>query len=398
MPDTEQSVTKKKACAERHMLSFFISLLFSSTLILTGCSTSGRINAARENFYLGRTQKAIENLRNASRDNNASILELMERGMAFQLASNYNESAKDFVAAAALANELDYYSITKGTASMVINDRVLNYSGAPYERTLLHSFAAKNFLAMSMWDDAAVEARNIADRLANLEGFPDDPYSHYLAGFCFEMISDNNSSRIEYRAASQLLSNIKIDEITGKIIPATTNKIPEGKYPDMEGELICFIGIGRGPTEYGSWNQKPCFGTTPYVEVYINNLYVGRSYIFTTTHDLMVKTQRKIAAMKTVKTVSRIAIKETIANEISEKNALLGELVRFLLLSLETTDVKRWETLPHWLEIARVPCPVDIKEYTLVLKGQNDVKISEIIVKKPLTHRWKIYFSLVRFL
>ena len=44
-------------------------------------------------------------------------------------------------------------------------------------------------------------------RLENLGGFPDDAFSRYLAGFCFEMIGDGENAALSYRYAATVLSN-----------------------------------------------------------------------------------------------------------------------------------------------------------------------------------------------
>ena len=247
---------------------------------------------------MGKPATSIENLQDVSRQDTAQVLQLMERGMAYQAAGNHKAATDDWLAAHGLANHLDYYSVTKGATSLMVNDRVLSFAGAPYERTLLHAFAAKSYMAMGLWDDAAVEARNMVDRLENLEGFPDDAYSRYLAGFCFEMIRDFNGSALEYKAAATMTDALRIDENTGALVMSSSNSPVVQRPQGPTGpELVCFVGIGRGPTEYGMWVQKAAWGPSPYAELYAGERYLGRSYIFTTTRQLMIDTQKKIAAL-----------------------------------------------------------------------------------------------------
>ena len=75
----------------------------------------------------------------------------------------YEKSARDYIAAADELERLETYSVSKGTATWVVNDTVQDFRGTPYERTLLHAFTAKDHLAMANWDDAAVEARDVVD-------------------------------------------------------------------------------------------------------------------------------------------------------------------------------------------------------------------------------------------
>lgn len=86
--------------------------------------------------------------------------------------------------------------MSKGVASWVVNDGVQNFRGAPFERTMVHVMAAKNYLALGEWDDAAAEARRIIKSLEpDIRGeYPEDAYSRYMAGFCLEMIDDDSNA------------------------------------------------------------------------------------------------------------------------------------------------------------------------------------------------------------
>ena len=166
----------------------FAILLSLVVFACGGCATSP-LKTARQDFYRGDYRKAAALLEADSSNQQDRVMVLMERGMVQQARGDYAGSIQDWRDAAQQAEQLDYYSLSRGTASYVVNDQVLAFRGAPYERTLLHAFAAKSYMAMGMWDDAAVEARNIIYRLEHLYGFPDDPYSHYLAGVCLEMVN-----------------------------------------------------------------------------------------------------------------------------------------------------------------------------------------------------------------
>lgn len=372
----------------------FSAVCVAMLLTLSGCVHSG-LYPARENFYLGRFDRASDNLSSLGNDKDNRILLLMERGTILQAQGKYKDSTRDWVEAWELSKELDYYSISRGAASLAVNERVKTFNGMPYERTLLHSFAAKSFIAMNMWDDAAVEARNIMYRAQNIGKFPDDPYSQYLAGFCMEMINDYDGAMRQYAAADKLLENLTITA-QGRIMPASTNSLP--KDANVESELVCFLLFGRAPAEYGSWQGNFQWGQDPYVELYSGGKYLGRSYNFTNTQKLLAETQKQLAALRAAKDVTRIVLKEVAAEAVSERNQYLGEIVRLVLFSLEAagSNERRWETLPNWMQIARVPCPPDIKEYEAVFKGMNGRILSRKTVKSPMIRRGRLSVSFCR--
>jgi hypothetical protein len=63
---------------------------------------------------------------------------------------------------------------------------------------------------------------------------------------------------------------------------------------------------------------------------------------------------------------------------------------------MERPDIRRWETLPRWLQVARVPCPPDLDSFDVVLKTFNGVTIRTIHVEKPITRRRNTFVSFCR--
>jgi hypothetical protein len=73
--------------------------------------------------------------------------------------------------------------------------------------------------------------------------------------------------------------------------------------------------------------------------------------------------------MRAAKTVSRIALKEALAESIERQNRPLGEFIRIILFALEAPDTRRWATVPLWLQVGRFPLPADVKEVEIVFRG-----------------------------
>ena len=130
-----------------------------SFVLLVSCATPS-LDSAREEYYRGQFDQAEQELADDRMSDKDRVLYLMERGMIRQAAGDYERSAADFIEASDNLEQLETYSLSKGGASLVVNDNVQDYRGAPFERTLLHAFAAADHLAMGHWDDAGVEARD----------------------------------------------------------------------------------------------------------------------------------------------------------------------------------------------------------------------------------------------
>ncbi|MFH1477955.1 MAG: hypothetical protein ABIH24_10785 [Verrucomicrobiota bacterium] len=366
---------------------------------MAGCA-SPPLQTARANFYAGKFEQANTNLASIPKDNKDEILFLMERGMIRQNLGQYKESATDWRRAGDLDAKLDAYSVSQGASSLIVNDRMLSFRGMPFERTLMYAFLAKNYLADSNWDYAAICARNIIKKLENLDGFPDIAYGRYMAGFCLELIADEGNAAIQYRAASRLLQdNILIDALSGDILPTTntvcsTATMAKAALRTEPAELVCFIAMGRMPAGelHGDfYSQFP-----PYAEIYCNDEYLGRSYPFANTADLMMASQHRLAAMQLAKDATRIATKVAIAETMKQQNDVLGALVFLALFAMEAPDTRCWETLPLWLEIARVPCPVDLKSYSVVFKSAAGAILGKKVITTPLSRHGNIFISFCR--
>jgi len=369
-------------------------------LLIAGCSTPS-IEKARTNFYAGRYAEANENLKELPSGDKDEILYLSERGMIRHALRLYDESNKDWRKATEINERLPDYSVTKTTASLVVNDRVLTYRGMPFERTFIYTFLAKNYLAQSDWDYAAICARNIITHLDNLNGFPDISYSRYMAGFCLELINDRGNAAIQYKAAGKAIQSVSIAPDSGQIkstlsnacAAAHSNVLARAADAREVYELVCFIGIGKMP----KWCLPEYeFDMAPYAELYCDDKYLGQSYPFANTAELMNDSKKRLAVIQAVKDTSRIVIKEVISETVESQNDALGGITRLILFSLEQPDTRCWETLPLWLEVARVPCPASLKSYKVVFKTSGGVALKSKIIATPISRRGNIFVSFCR--
>jgi len=152
--------------------------------------------------------------------------------------------------------------------------------------------------------------------------------------------------------------------------------------------------MGRLPVGeiYGNfYSQFP-----PYAEIYCNDEYLGRSYPLANTAALMAASQRRLAAIQMAKDATRIATKIAISETVKQQNDTLGTLVLLALFAMETPDTRCWETLPLWLEVARIPCPADLKRYTVVFKSFTGAPLGKKIITTPLSRRGNTFISFCR--
>lgn len=394
-----ESVGRRRPGLARESEVAWLAILLAA-MVCGGCSTVS-IEKARANFYSGRFSHADENLSAIPPGDKDEILLLAERGMIRQSRGLYDESSRDWRDATEINDRMARYSASGQTASLLVNDSVLAYRGMPFERTLIYTFLAKNYLAQYNWDYAAICARNIIAHLEGLNGFPDIAYSRYMAAFCLEMINDRGNAWNQYRCAADLgrSNSLAISPDTGLIAFLSTNAtgnggsvyaIPPGQYPC---ELVCFVGIGKMPR----WQQSEYDpAMAPYAEIYSGGNLLGRSYPLSNTGQLMYRSKERLAALQAGKDASRVVVKEIISQSVESQNAALGSVTRMILFSLEQPDSRCWETLPLWLEVARVPCPMGLKSYEVVFKSQGGGTLKSKTVTTPISRRGSVYISFCR--
>lgn len=346
--------------------------------LASGCATVP-LDESLGNFNRGNLDAAERNLASIA-DGPDAVRHLMERGMVRHLRRDYTGSSEDWARAIRLEEELETHSVSKAGASMLLNDSALAFRGLPYERTYLHVFQARNFLAQGLWDKAGVEARNIIRRQEHLNGFPDDAYSRYVAGLCLSLSGDDSAAAFQYRIADSLNPDLSIDESTGRFpAPSRTNQSGPAGY-----ELVCLVDIDDADSQTR-------------VEIYSGGKFLGQAYVLTDIASLAARSREKTSNRRMAKSIARIALKEGIAAVVSSHNENLGDMVRFLLFSVEVPDERSWKTLPPLLAVARVPCPADLQSFDVILKnrfGQG----GRINYAGPVVRQDRTFFAFCRML
>lgn len=345
--------------------------------LVSGCATVP-LDTALRHFHQGALDVADNDLASL-KDGPDAVRQLMERGMIRHLRHDYAGSTADWARAIKLEEALETHSLSKAGGSLLINDSVLAYRGAPFERTYLHVFQSRNYLARGLWEDAGVEARNIIRLQERLNGFPDDAYSRYLAGLCLTLAGDDNSAFLQYQTASSLVSGIGINPATGQFLTSApaTNRLPRSEH---DCELVCLVDLDRSDG----------------ADIYIGNRWLGSAHILSDTSALAARSREIAAARKMAKAAARIALKETLAAIVAAHNQDLGDAVRVLLFSMETPDERSWRTLPRQLAVARVPCPPDLQSFDVVFREAYGIRSRRTTITAPLVRQGHVFVSFCR--
>src|SRR5712671_2277251 len=228
-------------------------------LCLGGCaavrSYDSELYKTLDQASSGNLDGAIRTLESNNRLPDKDLLYYLELGMLQRLGSRYQESQQSWAAASARVQLeqsvlADASSLVRGASSYLVNDKLRRYEGHDYEKVMLLTHIALNYLAMGEYENARVaikqtheleaviaelrskeiakveeEARERGARTSfkELNGYPvetiDNPevnalknsyqsgLSHYLAGFIYESLGEPSLAAAGYRLANELQPN-----------------------------------------------------------------------------------------------------------------------------------------------------------------------------------------------
>src|SRR5258708_24627081 len=225
---------------------------------VTGCaglrSYDQQLQATMSSAASGNVDGAIKLLDEAN-SGTKDLLYYLELGMLQRLGQRYGDSQKSWQAAVERvqvtdAGEDEGINALRNATSYVVNDSVRPYSGYDYEKTMLLTHMALNYLAMGDMDQARVaikqthqlegqiaearrkeverveedaKKRGAQTSFKELNGYPietidnadvnalrnsyQSALSHYLAGFVYEALGEASLAAPGYRMANELQPN-----------------------------------------------------------------------------------------------------------------------------------------------------------------------------------------------
>jgi hypothetical protein len=165
--------------------------------------------ATAKNEYLAAISSIQQN-RDAWYGSTNEFLYDMDIGALYHYAGRYDSSTVYLQRASTVYDGLFTMSVTNEAAALLVNDNVRPYRSRPYELTLLHQFAALNYLAQGNVDDALVEARAVqllfnewerTDRHG--QKYSNDAMFHYLSSIAYDAAADYDDAMISlYKAVA----------------------------------------------------------------------------------------------------------------------------------------------------------------------------------------------------
>jgi hypothetical protein len=407
---------------KRKLLSLLLMLIFGA--LLFSCAPKVKhyplINQHLSNQNYEQALKVIKDNKGAYPKRNAALY-YMEEGILAHFALRYKESNESLSRAEQIMDELYTRSISKQTASFLINDNTIPYRGEDFESAMVNLFMALNYVGLGLRDEALVEARKVDNKLNIINShypenqknvYKEDAFIRFLMGVLYEADGQNNDAFISYRKAEEiytkdyrqnygvsppsllitnLLSSAKamdfqeeLREIQGQYSNVTFMD-PAQKKDMAEIYLIHYNGLGPEkvekrwvvplPDAYIVKVAYPKFQKRYYQIVRgvttLNNLRSGVSYEFSTflmenigfiaIKNLENRTGRIKAKAIARATTKYLATKATSRKAKKEGGALAGLLVQVAgnvaSAATEQADTRHWRLLPAEIRVGNIVVP-----------------------------------------
>ncbi|HWI36658.1 MAG TPA: hypothetical protein VNU64_09405 [Burkholderiales bacterium] len=413
------------------------------TGIVAGCATvrtyDGELGATLSQAATGNLDAAVSRLE-ANNRTGKDLLYYFELGMLERMRARYDESQKAWTVAQQRieSGTQSPADLLRSASSYVVSDKLRTYEAHDYEKVMLTTYMALNYLAMGRFEDARVaikqthelEAQIAAARekeLAEVEaeakkrgartsfkelnGYPvqtiDNPevnalkngyqsaLSHYLAGFVYEALNEGSLAAPGYRLANELQPGKPALEEALRGLDSRLSGSNDGMT-----EVLFIVSAGTAPALRAQQFRLPVpvgdkliiipfsfplLIPGPFHDAALG-LTIGGGQRVTltpiTSIDLMARRSLKddmpgIMLRATARATSAALLQYQAQQHSDRQAGAAAALGAFALASfLQTADDRTWRTLPGEVSIARVRLPPGVHEVSLqTYAGEQTTRI-----------------------
>jgi hypothetical protein len=410
--------------------TLFRCCLAGAAVLSTACAGPSRSYRSGLNSMLAASDYAgaraeIEKAKTREYRAKNAVLYYLDLGMVQHYAGEYKESDASFDNAERRMEELFTKSVSRRAGTFLLNDNTVKYPGEVFERALMNTFRALNYVFLGAGDEALVEARKVTAYLGRFNefmegrsGYKDSAFAQYLSAMLFEQDGRQDDARISYAAADKAYKWYAADY--GTQAPDFDVPSYSGLEAEGLGEIVFLHYNGVAPVKVSrtfqvAWNEAMAavgqsgdeeadsarfknalragiMGnaiTVSYPE-YVQDPYKicgsrvssdGAQSVSLLMEDLSAIARQvleeKNAAIR-IRAIARATIKFVLAKAVSddiEKRAGtgLGLLARIVAnataAATEVADTRGWTTMPAQIRMARLDVGPGKHDVSVVFTG-----------------------------
>lgn len=402
-------------------------------LVLVSCATyQSKVEEARRLIDQGDIKTAIERLKPlALEPSDDQLIYLLDYATTLQVNGQFEESNQQFEKAYKLVDQLDYQSISRLTGSILLNEEMVQYKGDTFEKIFINAFMALNYLEIGQLDSALVEARRINEkylfyRSSEKKKFELNPFAKYLSALIWEADKKWDDAFLSYKEAFELDPNI--DGIQLDLIRSAKKANRNDEYEkykkefglsslskeDLDPKLADIVFLfqrGWGPRKnFNPRNMRfPVLRSVPSqynrgivnvesVDPKVDIHFSGDTSSVYNVESAAIKTLEEDHASLVARRVGGVVAKEVAADQIRQKNELLGFIAAIALHSSDRADLRQWSFLPKDIQTLRLRVPPGTYKIQLGAKNSWDnsryiQKGNDMTIKSGQTKfiNWRIF-------
>jgi len=352
----------------------------------------------------------------ADEDSKDQLVYLFDRGTIRFTAGQYEMSIKDFLLADKLSEIKDYTALGTEAASILVNDRILQYKGEEFEHVIVSVYVALNFAALGKDEEAAVAARIVNRKLERLRteakrDYNLNAFAQYLAGILFERMGNWNFAYVDYKKTLQLaphFSRLPMDLVRGALwsdsstdlekwkrqLGVTESDIKEAKREmKTTGGVALLYQNGFAPEKvtHPSWHELPDYRVRynrhRAAHLYLNGEKVARTEVLYDVEKAAIANMSQRYAGYLAKRVAGVVAREVLGNELDKQKAGLGTIMKIAMYAASQADLRAWSTLPKDFQVARVQVKPGTYEASIRLEDtsgnlSDERPLGEVVVKR----------------
>ncbi|MBL7545082.1 MAG: hypothetical protein JNL11_14790 [Bdellovibrionaceae bacterium] len=372
--------------------------------LLTGsCATyQSKVFKSRELVESGQISEAVKNLKTfADQPGDDQLIYVLDYATLLQYSGDLTESNQYFFKALKLIDQFDYQSISRVTGSLLFNEEMVQYKGDTFEKIFVNAYLALNFLELNDLDSALVESRRINQkyqvyRQEEKKNFEMNSFASYLSAMIWEADKKYDDAYLAFLEAYKIDSNV--GQIHEDLIRTARkaqrmdeykkwkSQFPQVKedprwYDSSLADVIIIFQNGWGARK--DFNpQSPRFPILKSVYSESRNArisieplgkngtpYLDQTAFVYSVDDASIRTLVEDQGSLVARRLTGVVAKEVAADQIRQKNELLGLVAQIAMHASDRADLRQWSFLPREFQMARIR--VKPGKYNLRLTTQN---------------------------
>jgi hypothetical protein len=338
----------------------------------------------------------------------------LDLGMIAHLMGENAKSIAQFERAKAIYAQNYTISVSRETATLILNDNAAPYRGEDFEAVMLHLFQAVNYWRSGNLEGALVEVRQVDSLLSAINSqyapgekntYTEDAFARLLGGILFEgtgTFQDLNEAHVSYRKALEIYSGdyqghygvsppaflLQRLEETGRAM--SSKQEPADSPPAQEecrGQLYFLHYLGRAPVKEEQMLVVPvpggrlvplAFPIYRRVPIATGPASISARHSETAAvSETQAELVEDISALaieslnnRKARTITKLAVRAAIKYQMrrqaqqaarekygSDTALLVGILGDIVAIGTERADLRSWRTLPAQIYMTRLSLP-----------------------------------------